>query len=63
MRGREKSKISQNILPYSRPPKKNESNLKKELIKHHPYDVPEVAKINVSSMNKPYLNWLIDSTN
>ena len=43
--------------------KKNESNLKKELIKLHPYDVPEIAKINVSSMNKPYLNWLIDSTN
>tara|TARA_Y100000780_G_scaffold231039_1_gene254829 strand:+ start:1234 stop:1545 length:312 start_codon:yes stop_codon:yes gene_type:complete len=43
--------------------KKNESNLKKELIKLHPYDIPEIAKINVSSMNKPYLNWLIDSTN
>jgi len=28
----------------------------------HPYDVPEIAEINLNSMNKPYLDWLIDST-
>ena len=42
--------------------KKNKSILKKELKKLHPYDVPEIAEINVNSMNKSYLDWLIDST-
>ena len=27
-----------------------------------PYDVPEIVEINVNSMNKPYLDWLVDST-
>ena len=41
---------------------KNKKNLKNEIKKLHPYDVPEIAEINVNSMNKPYLDWLIDST-
>ena len=43
--------------------KKNQSVLKKELKKLHPYDVPEIAEINVASVNQPYMKWLIDSTN
>ena len=43
--------------------KKNQSVLKKELKKLHPYDVPEIAEINVESVNQPYMKWLIDSTN
>ncbi len=43
--------------------KKNQSVLKKELKKLHPYDVPEIAEINVESINKPYMKWLVDSTN
>ncbi|MCS5531087.1 MAG: divalent-cation tolerance protein CutA [Candidatus Nitrosopelagicus sp.] len=42
--------------------KKNQSILKKELKKLHPYDVPEIVEINPISMNKPYLKWLVDST-
>ena len=42
--------------------KKNQSNLKKELQKLHPYDIPEIAEINVDSINQPYLKWLVDST-
>ena len=42
--------------------KKNEKTLKNEIKKLHPYDVPEIAEINVNSMNKPYLDWLTDST-
>ena len=42
--------------------RKNLKVLKKELQRLHPYDVPEIAEINVKSMNKPYLDWLIDST-
>jgi len=43
--------------------KKNQSVLKKELKKLHPYDVPEIVEINVESVNQPYMKWLIDSTN
>ena len=43
--------------------KKNQSVLKKELKKLHPYDVPEIAEINVESVNQPYMKWIVDSTN
>jgi len=43
--------------------KKNQSVLKKELKNLHPYDVPEIAEINVESINQPYMKWLVDSTN
>ena len=42
--------------------KKNQSILKKELKKLHPYDVPEIAEININSINQPYMKWLMDST-
>lgn len=43
--------------------KKNQSKLKKELQKLHPYDIPEIAEINIDSINQSYLKWLVDSTN
>ena len=43
--------------------KKNLLAMKKELKKLHPYDVAEIAEINVDSINQPYMRWLIDSTN
>ena len=43
--------------------KKNQPTLKKELKKLHPYDVPEIAEINVESINQPYMKWLVNSTN
>ncbi len=42
--------------------KNNKSKLKKELQKLHPYDIPEIAEINIDSINQPYLKWLVDST-
>ena len=42
---------------------KNKKMLKKQIKETHPYDVPEIAEIDVTSINKPYLNWLIESTN
>ena len=42
---------------------KNKSKLKKIIAETHPYDVPEIVEINVTSINKSYLNWLIESTN
>ena len=60
--GREKLKISLNTLPFLKLQKKNKQILKKELEKLHPYDVPEIAEINVESINQPYMKWLVDST-
>ncbi|MDB2446078.1 divalent-cation tolerance protein CutA [Nitrosopumilus sp.] len=42
---------------------KNKTKLKKVIAETHPYDVPEIAEIDVASINKSYLNWLIESTN
>ena len=42
---------------------KNKKSLKEKIKTAHPYDVPEIAEIDVDSINKPYLDWLIDSTN
>lgn len=41
---------------------KNKKKLKEKIKSTHPYDVPEIAEINVNSINKPYLKWLVDST-
>ena len=41
---------------------KNKKILKEKIKSTHPYDVPEIAEIDVKSINKPYLDWLIDST-
>jgi len=49
-------------LAFFKTTKKNQSILKNEIQKLHPYDVPEIAEINVNSINKPYIDWLIDST-
>ena len=42
---------------------KNKAKLKTIIAETHPYDVPEIAEIDVTSINKSYLNWLIESTN
>ena len=35
----------------------------KEMIRQtHPYDVPEIAEISISDINKSYMNWLVSST-
>ena len=42
--------------------RKNVAILKKTIKNSHPYDIPEIVEIEVNSVNKSYLNWLIDST-
>ena len=49
-------------LAFFKTTKKNEKNLKNEIKKLHPYDVPEIAEINIYSINKSYLDWWVDST-
>ena len=41
---------------------KNKKSLKEKIKATHPYDVPEIAEINITSINKSYLKWLIEST-
>jgi periplasmic divalent cation tolerance protein len=41
---------------------KNKKLLKQKIKETHPYDVPEIAEINVTSINDSYLKWLIEST-
>ena len=41
---------------------KNKKLLKEKIKETHPYDIPEIAEIDVNSINKPYLDWLVDST-
>jgi periplasmic divalent cation tolerance protein len=42
---------------------KNKSKLKKQIKDTHPYQVPEIAELTLADLNKPYLQWLVDSTN
>ncbi|MGI0026436.1 MAG: divalent-cation tolerance protein CutA [Nitrosopumilaceae archaeon] len=41
---------------------KASSSLKVEIKKLHPYQVPEIVEIKIDSINKPYFDWLVQST-
>ena len=41
---------------------KNKKTLKEKIKTSHPYQIPEIAEINVTSLNQPYLKWLVEST-
>ncbi len=41
---------------------KNKAKVKNEIKITHPYKVPEIAEIQINSINKPYLDWMVDST-
>ena len=41
---------------------KNKKTLKEKIKATHPYNVPEIAEIDITSVNKPYLDWLAEST-
>ncbi len=36
--------------------------LKKEIAKVHPYDVPEIVELKMADVSKPYMEWLVGST-
>ena len=40
--------------------KEKVEDLKKEVEKRHPYDIPEVVEIAINDMNRKYLDWLND---
>jgi len=41
---------------------KNKKSLKEKIKSTHPYKVPEIAEIDITSINKSYLKWVIEST-
>jgi periplasmic divalent cation tolerance protein len=42
---------------------KNKTLLKKKIKESHPYDIPEIAEIDITSIDKSYLKWMIQSIN
>ena len=42
---------------------KNKIPLKKKIKEMHPYEIPEIVEIDVASVNRSYLDWLVKSTN
>lgn len=41
---------------------KNKILLKQQIQKTHPYDVPEIVQVDITSINNSYLKWLVEST-
>ncbi|MCV0411863.1 divalent-cation tolerance protein CutA [Nitrosarchaeum sp.] len=41
---------------------KNKKTLKEKIRETHPYQVPEIAEIAITSTNTSYLKWLVEST-
>jgi periplasmic divalent cation tolerance protein len=40
----------------------NKKTLKEKIQSSHPYQIPEIAEIDITSINKSYLKWLVEST-
>jgi len=53
---------TQEFLAFFKTTNKTKASLKKEIQKLHPYKVPEIVQLEVNSINKSYLEWLIGST-
>ncbi len=58
----DKIEDSSEYLAIFKTTSKNKELLRQKIAETHPYDVPEIAEVDVSSVNKPYLDWLTDST-
>ncbi|MGY5146792.1 MAG: divalent-cation tolerance protein CutA [Candidatus Nitrosopumilus sp. bin_7KS] len=57
-----KIKNSSEYLAIFKTVTKNKTLLKKKIKETHPYNVPEIAEIDITSINKTYLKWLVEST-
>ena len=53
---------TQEFLVLFKTTNKAKASLKKEIQKSHPYQVPEIMELEINSINKSYLEWLIGST-
>ena len=57
-----KMEKTEEFLAFFKTTSKASSQLKIEIKKLHPYRVPEIAEIKINSINKSYLDWLVQST-
>ena len=53
---------SSEYLALFKTTQKNKKSLKEKIKSTHPYNVPEIAEINITSINNSYLKWLVEST-
>ena len=49
-------------LAFFKTTQKNKKSLKEKIKSTHPYKVPEIAEIDIISINKSYLKWMVDLT-
>ena len=57
-----KIKNTSEYLALFKTTQKNKKSLKEKIKATHPYKVPEIAEISITSINKSYLKWLVEST-
>ena len=57
-----KIKNTSEYLALFKTTQKNKKSLKEKIKATHPYKVPEIDEINITSINKSYLKWLVEST-
>ena len=53
---------SNEYLAIFKTTQKNKKILKQKIQENHPYNVPEIAEIDILSINDSYLKWLVNST-
>ena len=57
-----KIKNTSEYLALFKTTQKNKKSLKEKIKATHPYEIPEIAEINITSINKSYLKWLESTT-
>lgn len=53
---------SDEVLLIFKTTKEKINMLKETVLKDHPYQVPEFIEVSIGDVNKPYLEWVMDST-
>ncbi len=48
-------------LSFFKTTMKNKNKLEDHIRSTHPYEIPEIARIDMASVNTPYMKWIIDS--
>ncbi|AJZ76695.1 divalent-cation tolerance protein CutA [Candidatus Nitrosotenuis cloacae] len=60
---KDKIENTDEFLAVFKTTQKNKAKLKSKIKSTHPYKVPEIAELTLKDLNKPYLQWMVDSTN
>ena len=41
---------------------KSAKSLKAEIVRLHPYEIPEIIELRIKDISEPYMSWLVEST-